>query len=200
MYRRALIVGAGAGLLANALGLSGCSRREPSTADTTGKGAPRYFPVANLSEAVYDSIRRLDQMHRTYYGRGLPVFHIGEGNDHYVVVRGTGEETIAEAYLRASRWGIIDTNTPIRLVLGSASADTPKTPLLLTPSPDVPYEELVDDKRHGAYRSVASLQPLLPQIPVQEGPLSHQRIERGLETIIKAVDAEARRLATEPKR
>ena len=155
---------------------------------------PKFAYARNLSEELVNAVRTLDNVYRTQHGKGLQVFHVGPQNEHYVVIRGTGEETIAEAYLKASRWGIIDHNTPIRLVLGSASPDIPKMPLLLTESPDIAYDELVDDKRHGAYRSVASSQPLFPQMPEQEGSL-RQRAEKGLEMIIGAVEEETRKLA-----
>ena len=155
---------------------------------------PKFAYARNLSEELVNAVRTLDNVYRTQHGKGLQVFHVGPQNEHYVVIRGTGEETIAEAYLKASRWGIIDHNTPIRLVLGSASPDIPKMPLLLTESPDIAYDELVDDKRHGAYRIVASSQPLFPQMPEQEGSL-RQRAEKGLEMIIGAVEEETRKLA-----
>lgn len=151
---------------------------------------PKFVYARNLSEELFNAVRTLDNVYRTQHGRGLQVFHVGPQNEHYVVIRGTGDETIAEAYLKASRWGIIDSNTPIRLVVGSASADTPKTPLLLTPS-DADYEEFVDDNRHGTYRSVASSQPVSSQIP-EQGTL---RAEKGLEMVISAVEGEVRKLA-----
>ena len=76
---------------------------------------PKFQYVTNLSNAVYDSVRRLDQVYRAQYGRGLPVFHIGQNNDHYIVIRGSYENEVFEAYLKTDRWGNLMPNTPVTI-------------------------------------------------------------------------------------
>jgi|GEM_PF-3763309 hypothetical protein len=148
---------------------------------------PNFVYARNLSEDLVRAARTLENVYRTQFNKGMEVFHIGPQNEHYVVVRGTDGTTIAEAYFRASKWGVIDPKTPVRLVMAPASADTPKTPLLLA-SPHTPYEEFIDDKRHGAYKSVASPQPVFTE--------ASGGAEKGLELIINAVEGEVRRLAS----
>lgn len=196
---------AGTALLTSALGLgahkAGQVYRSMNPSSITSPAPdeaekPKFDYVRNLSEEVFRAVRTLDSMYRTQHNRGLQVFHLDSENEHYVIVRGVADNTIAEAYLKASKWGVIDSNTPMRLVLGSTFAGIPKTPLLLAARGDVAYEELVDDKRHGTYRSVSSLQPLFPQAPEQEDMETlNRKVERGLETIIRAVEEETRRIA-----
>ena len=160
---------------------------------------PKFAYVRNLSEEVFTAVRTLDNVYRTQYNRGLPVFHIGQSKDHYVVVRGIYENEIFEAYLKTDRWGNITPNTSITIVKAQADGAS-SMPLLLT---NDQYETFVDGKRHGVFERTGP-KPNLPQFPDlpygepgkgAEKAAEQATIERGLETIVKAAEAETRRLA-----
>lgn len=173
-------------------------RIDSATAVTAQAGlqreaSPRLTYPRNLSEEVFHAVRSLDHVYRSHYGRGLPIFHLG--NDHYVVVRASYGNAVAEAYLKASKWGIVYPNTPITLVVGNQSPDLPSLPLLLTSEP---HTQFVDEFRHGTYKTMGFERSALPDLPEPEIARARQQtIERGLDAIVSSAKAETGKLAAD---